>query len=194
MLPVLSIFISQEAGIVTPKEKLTEHFKDGIITKHFLILSEELMTPSERVYYAHLHETYYEELLSFYEVKPVRHLQSVIFSSSATKKKYLGIENADAAKPWLGQAYTTRSNIERSLKHELAHLFTSEFGWSIFKIAGLFNPALIEERRRQQMDLLVDIRLISLRQRYLNPNIKRMYPGSFQDLTSFRSILLWLIW
>ncbi|MBP7542523.1 MAG: hypothetical protein KA747_02840 [Ignavibacteriaceae bacterium] len=144
VLPVLSIFISQEAGIVTPKEKLTEHFKDGIITKHFLILSEELMTPSERVYYAHLHETYYEELLSFYEVKPVRHLQSVIFSSSATKKKYLGIENADAAKPWLGQAYTTRSNIEKSLKHELAHLFTSEFGWSIFKIAGSFNPALIE--------------------------------------------------
>ncbi len=144
VLPVLSIFISQESGIVTPREKLTEHFKDAIITKHFLILSEDVMTPSERIYYAHLHETYYEELKSFYKVKPVRHLQSVIFSSSATKKKYLGIENADAAKPWLGQAYTTRYNLERSLKHELAHLFTSEFGWSIFKIAGSFNPALIE--------------------------------------------------
>lgn len=144
VLPVLSIFISQESGIVTPREKLTEHFKDAIITRHFLILSEEIMTPSERVYYAHLHETYYEELKSFYNVKPVRHLQSVIFSSSATKKKYLGIENADAAKPWLGQAYTTRYNLERSLKHELAHLFTSDFGWSIFKIAGSFNPALIE--------------------------------------------------
>ncbi len=144
VLPVLSIFISQGAGIVTPREKLTEHFKDGIITRHFLILSEEEMTPSERIYFAHLHETYYEELTSYYNVKPVRHLQSVIFSSSATKKKYLGIENADAAKPWLGQAYTTRYNIERSLKHELAHLFTSNFGWSIFKIAGSFNPALIE--------------------------------------------------
>lgn len=144
LLPVISIYISQESGIVTPREKLTEHFKDAIISKHFLILSEEVLTPSERIYYAHLHETYYEELKTFYEVKPVRHLQSVIFSSSATKKKYLGIENADAAKPWLGQAYTTRYNIERSLKHELAHLFTSEFGWSIFKIAGSFNPALIE--------------------------------------------------
>ncbi|MBK7865531.1 MAG: hypothetical protein IPJ75_00180 [Ignavibacteriales bacterium] len=144
LLPVLSIFVSQESGIVTPREKLTEHFKDAIITKHFLILSEEVMSPSERIYFAHLHETYYYELQSFYKVKPVRHLQSVIFSSSATKKKYLGIENADAAKPWLGQAYTTRYNIERSLKHELAHLFTSEFGWSIFKIACLFNPALIE--------------------------------------------------
>lgn len=144
VLPVLSIFVSQEAGIVTPREKLTEHFKDGIITRHFLILSEEVLSPSERIYFAHLHETYYEELHSFYKVKPERHLQSVIFSSSATKKRYLGIENADAAKPWLGQAYTTRYNIERSLKHELAHLFTSSFGWSIFKVAGLFNPALIE--------------------------------------------------
>jgi len=144
ILPIISYYASQETGLVTLREKFTEKFKDGVITPHFLILSEEKLSPAELEWVANLHEAYYGELVEFYKTKPPEHLQSVIFKDSKSKKLYLGVENADVAKPWLRQAYTTRGNLEKSLKHELAHLFTAEFGWSVFKVAQNFNPGLIE--------------------------------------------------
>lgn len=144
LLPAISYYISREAGLITLRENFTENFKDGVVTPHFLILSEEKLTPAELEYVANLHEVYYHELVDYYKIKPPEHLQSVIFKDSKSKKMYLGVENADVAKPWLRQAYTTRANLERSLKHELAHLFTAEFGWSIFKVAHNFKPGLIE--------------------------------------------------
>ncbi len=144
LLPAISYFASREAGLITLRENFTENFKDGVVTPHFLILSEEKLTPSELEYVANLHEVYYHELVKYYKIKPPEHLQSVIFKDSKSKKMYLGVENADVAKPWLRQAYTTRANLEKSLKHELAHLFTAEFGWSIFKVAHNFKPGLIE--------------------------------------------------
>lgn len=144
LLPAISYYVSREAGLITLRENFTENFRDGVVTPHFLILSEEKLTPAELEYVANLHEVYYHELVQYYKIKPPEHLQSVVFKDSKSKKMYLGVENADVAKPWLRQAYTTRANLEKSLKHELAHLFTAEFGWSIFKVAHNFMPGLIE--------------------------------------------------
>jgi hypothetical protein len=144
VLPIVVFYVSGATGLITLKEDLTEDFKDKLLTSHFLIFSEEKMSNSEKIFMVKLHEYYYEELATFYKVKPKRHLLSVIFKDSKSKKRYLGVENADVAKPWLDQAYTTRANIEKTLKHELAHLFTADFGWGIFQLAGDFNPALIE--------------------------------------------------
>lgn len=143
-VPLLSLPVSSSAGLVTLKEDMTRDFRDSVVTAHFFILSEEKLSPSERYLVAVTHEIYYTQLSEFYGIQPKRVLESIIFKDSGSKKRWLGVENADVAKPWLGTAFTTRGNLDQSLKHELAHLFTAEFGWGPFKVAYLFDPALIE--------------------------------------------------
>ena len=143
-VPLLSLPVSTSAGLVTLKAEMTSDFRDSIVTAHFFILSEEKLSPTERYLVAVTHEIYYTQLSEFYGIKPKRVLESIIFRDSGSKKRRLGVENADVAKPWLGVAFTTRGNLEQSLKHELAHLFTAEFGWGPFKVANGFDPALIE--------------------------------------------------
>jgi len=143
-VPLLSLPVSTAAGLVTLKAEMTSDFRDSIVTAHFFILSEEKLSPTERYLVAVTHEIYYTQLSEFYGIEPKRVLESIIFKDSGSKKRRLGVENADVAKPWLGVAFTTRGNLDQSLKHELAHLFTAEFGWGPFKVANGFDPALIE--------------------------------------------------
>ena len=69
---------------------------------------------------------------------------SFIFKNNIQKGELFGSENADVAKPWLYQIYTTAGSYDNSLRHEIAHIFSSSFGAGLFKIAHNFNPALIE--------------------------------------------------
>ncbi len=143
-IPALSWSVSNSAGLTTMKEEITNDFRDSIITEHFFILSEEDMSPTEKYLVAVMHEAYYNQLVEFYGLKPKNILKSFIFKDNASKKRKLGVENADVAKPWLRVAFTTRPNLESTLKHEIAHLFTAEFGWGPFEVAAGFDPGLIE--------------------------------------------------
>ncbi len=143
-VPALSWSVSNSAGLTTMKEDIISDFRDSIVTEHFFIVSEEDLSPTERYLVAVTHEAYYNQLVEFYGIKPKRLLKSFIFKDNASKKRKLGVENADVAKPWLGVAFTTRPNLEVSLKHEIAHLFTAEFGWGPFEVAAWFDPGLIE--------------------------------------------------
>lgn len=143
-VPALSWSVSSSAGLITLKNEMTRNFRDSIITAHFFILSEEKLSPTERYLVAVSHEIYYNQLAELYGVEPKRTLESIIFKDNASKKRHLGVENADVAKPWQGVAFTTRGNLENTLKHELAHLFTAGFGWGPFKVAAWFDPGLIE--------------------------------------------------
>lgn len=144
VVPALSWSVSSSAGLITMKNEMTREFRDSIITAHFFILSEDKLSPTERYLVAVSHEIYYNQLAELYGVEPKRTLESIIFKDNASKKRHLGVENADVAKPWQGVAFTTRGNLENTLKHELAHLFTAEFGWGPFKVAAWFDPGLIE--------------------------------------------------
>jgi len=67
-----------------------------------------------------------------------------LFDSRQEQKELFGSEYADVAKPWLNSVYTSLDNWETTLKHEIAHCFSAQFGTGFFKLAGGFNPALIE--------------------------------------------------
>jgi len=60
------------------------------------------------------------------------------------KGELFGSANADVAKPWSYQIFTTANSFDVSLKHEIAHVFSAAFGSGPFKISGHYNPALVE--------------------------------------------------
>ena len=89
-------------------------------------------------------EYYYSEILKALNVKPSKQIQVYLFNNRQQKKEIFGAGNADVAKPWQCAVYISVDSWERTLKHELVHVFSAEFGAGIFKIASGFNPALIE--------------------------------------------------
>ncbi|MEJ2103061.1 MAG: hypothetical protein P8X47_00635, partial [Ignavibacteriaceae bacterium] len=89
-------------------------------------------------------ELYYSQLSNFFNVKIVNKITSYIFYDRSQKKELFGSANADVAKPWLYSVYISFDSWESTLKHEIAHCFTADFGSGIFKLAAGFNPALIE--------------------------------------------------
>ncbi|HEX9251339.1 MAG TPA: hypothetical protein VF870_03810 [Ignavibacteriaceae bacterium] len=89
-------------------------------------------------------EFYYSELSTQLGVKPANKINVYLFNNREQKKIIFGAGNADVAKPWQYSIYISAGSWQSTLKHELAHVFTAEFGSGIFKLASGFNAALIE--------------------------------------------------
>lgn len=87
---------------------------------------------------------YYRELEKVLKVKPSKQIDIYLFNNRQQKKELFGAGNADVAKPWQYSIYLSADSWERTLKHELVHIFSAEFGTGPFKLASGFNPALIE--------------------------------------------------
>ncbi|MFZ1977814.1 MAG: hypothetical protein WAV76_07635, partial [Bacteroidota bacterium] len=49
--------------------------------------------------------------------------------------KLIGASETDISKPWMHQSHINAADAEHVLKHEMAHLFTAEFGWSPLRIS-----------------------------------------------------------
>lgn len=137
------ILISPILGFSTTHSKLNSLLNNTIETEHFLIRFDKAET-NEIINFVLIHE-YYQNALTK-ELKPaeIPKITSYIFNNRNQKKKYFGSEKADVAKPWLNEIYISKESWNETLKHELAHIFSAEFGEGIFKVASSFNPALIE--------------------------------------------------
>jgi tetratricopeptide (TPR) repeat protein len=141
---IVFIYLSPRLGFSTTLSSIKEELSGTIETENFIIhypdnINENLL----KAIVLH-HEYYYESLHKFFGVKPKEKIVSVIFGSREQKGRLFGTEAADAAKPWLNQVYVNKDNYTSTLKHEIAHCFAGEFGWSIFKVAYMVNPMLTE--------------------------------------------------
>jgi hypothetical protein len=146
ILVLVSVFIfcSPYFGFSTTKKSTESLLKGKYYTKHFEIIYD---TSIDTTYLKNViinHEFYYFDLKKFFQEEPDRKITSFIFKDNKQKGAIFGSENADVAKPWLYQIYTTAGNYDNTLRHEIAHIFTASFGTTPFKIAKNFNPALIE--------------------------------------------------
>jgi len=137
-------YFSPLIGFTTTEKSLSNELKYEISTEHFMIKYSSKLSSSAVKILALRHELYFEELTNHFSYTPNKKIKSFIFSNPEQKKKIFGAGNADVAKPWLMQIYLTYDNYTGTLKHEIAHCFTAEFGSTIFKIADKFNAALIE--------------------------------------------------
>ncbi len=144
LISALFLYISPGFGLSTTQTKLKNVLGSLVRTEHFDIYFSPRISKEEIKIITLNHEYYYQQLVRFYQTIPKGKYISFIFKDDAEKKEYFGSENADVAKPWLKEIFTIADNYNSSLRHEIAHCFAGEFGWSIFRVAGNFNPALIE--------------------------------------------------
>lgn len=140
----LLAYNSPNMGYSTTIDIMTKELDGKAETEHFIIYFPSSIDKKELESIILHHEYYYYELAEYLKVKPARKITSFLFLNAGQKQRLLGPANADVAKPWLYQTYTNYDNYKSTLKHEIAHCFSAEFGVTIFKGPYAFNPSLAE--------------------------------------------------
>jgi len=144
LLAVVFILCKPALGFATTKRTLKTQLTGELNTEHFTIIYSQTLTNIQLENLALHHEYYYTSLKNDLGVEPSDRIISYIFKNNEQKRILFGAGNADVAKPWLYNIYTTYENYDNSLKHELAHVFAAEFGVTPFKVADKINPSMIE--------------------------------------------------
>ncbi len=143
---LLFIYEASWLGYATNKNYLKKNLSKISETEHFKIHFYSDISHKDKLLISSLHEYYFLQVSSYFKLskKGNSKIESFVFESSRQKQRLLGSKNADIAKPWLNQIYITKTSVYSTLKHEIAHCLAGDFGATIFKISGNFNPALIE--------------------------------------------------
>ena len=114
------------------------------ISSDQIVLHFDKLDEIESEYVKLCADYYYAEIEKVLKVKPSKKIHIYIFNNRKQKKELFGAGNADVAKPWQYSIYISADSWEHTLKHELVHIFSAEFGAGPFKLAAGLNPALIE--------------------------------------------------
>ena len=122
------------------------------------------------------------------KVKPSKKINVYLFNNRKQKKEIFGAGNADVAKPWQYAVYISADSWERTLKHELVHIFTAEFGVGIFRVSAGFNPALIEGIAEAIEGTSDDMSLMDVTSLAFNYNHKINLTSLFPDLIFLNQI------
>ena len=90
------------------------------------------------------------QLQEFFGERPPGTMRLYFFESAGMMKKYTGAGPTSVSKPWLGEAYMVyRRPPHRSLKHELAHLYSALWGSGPLRLPGKLwgmasDPVILE--------------------------------------------------
>ena len=144
LIPTLFVYFSPLLRYSTDKERIEKELTATVYSPHFIIHYSPKVNKDLISDIAIHHEYYYKVLSEFFNVKLDKRIESFLFLDDEQKKRLFGSANADVAKPWLLQIYISYQDYNTTLKHELAHCFTSAFAKGLFKVADGFNPYLIE--------------------------------------------------
>ncbi len=136
-------FISPYLGFTTTFSKLESVLPNKVQSEN-VILHYDKIDSTEAKFISLNQEYYFEDLVTTLKTKPSKKIDVYLFNNREQKKKYFGAGNADVAKPWQYSVYISEDGWENTLKHELVHVFSAEFGTGIFQLASGFNAALIE--------------------------------------------------
>jgi hypothetical protein len=137
-------WLSYLFGFTTTESRLKDELSFYAESEHFIIQADKRIEKEVLQQIVVNHEYYYSQLSNYFAEVPETKINSFIFFNNEQKKNLFGSGAADVAKPWLNSIYVSYDSWEITLKHEIAHCFTAGFGSGVFKLAGGFNPALIE--------------------------------------------------
>ncbi len=179
---IIFLFIIKPAiGFAADINSLKSELKGEIETPHFRIIYSSRIPRKKIKNIALHHEYYFQVLSSVLDDSLTEKITSFIFYDKHEKRELFGAGNADVAKPWLNQIYITREHYDTTLKHELAHVFSAKYGWSIFKVAKWFNPAMIEgfamALQNNFGDSDIDYVAADAKKNGMNLNIKNLFSG-----------------
>ncbi len=113
-------------------------------------------------------------------------INSYIYSGSKQKARLFGSAAADVSKPWQHTVFIERNTASSTIKHELAHAVSAEFGVGPAKLAADFNPALIEGFAAAVEDNILNLPIKSaaalVYRHGVNINLEKLFSGvSFFD-------------
>jgi hypothetical protein len=130
--------------LATDVDRLERELKGKAVSENFLIRYPEELS-QENINNLVLHHEYFLHVIPQVGLTSLPDkIESFIFKDREQKRKLFGAGNADVAKPWRYQIYTQADSYNRSLKHEIAHVISSDYGVTFLKLADYFNPAVIE--------------------------------------------------
>src|SRR5574338_377265 len=136
-------FVSSHFGFTTTfsslEKILSKKISSGLMTLHY-----DNVDSTTAQFIALNQEFYFSELSSQLNVKPSKLISVYLFNNLEQKTELFVAGTADVAKPWQYSIYISADSWQQTLKHEVAHVFTAEFGSGIFKLASGFNVAVIE--------------------------------------------------
>ena len=142
---IIFFFFKPSFGFSTNSTVLKDRLGKVIETAHFRIIVPmgiDLLTTS---YITREHEYFYWKYeKKFKENDNYPKIKSYVFRNNYEKRELFGAGNADVAKPWLRQIFTSLNGIDQTLEHELIHILAANYGSTILKISHGFNPYLLE--------------------------------------------------
>jgi hypothetical protein len=145
MVSLLVWYVSPFSPFITTQREVERQLRGRIETQHFLIYFDASVLTGENAKHVGLmHEIYYDQLRQFYQTEPKEKIHSYMFYGPEKKYELLGTASADFSKPWKNEIYVNIESLDYTLKHELSHVFTAAFGYSPYKLAYHFNPAILE--------------------------------------------------
>lgn len=137
-------FIKPHIGLSTNKFVLIENLSNKNETKHFIVHFDSSIENDNVKRLSLLHEYYFYRISKILNFKPNKKIESFIYKDDIQKGKLFGSRAADVTKPWLYQIHLDVNSTERNLLHEIIHVFSAELGNGPLKLAGDYNPAIIE--------------------------------------------------
>lgn len=141
---MIFILLKPLLGFSTNEERIVEKQGSVIHTDHFNIVLPKEVDTSFVDFAVREHEYFFSKYYSIFQLNTECKITSFVFRNTQEKRELFGAGNADVAKPWLNQIYTDINSIDKTLEHELLHIFSAEFGVTPFKISHNFNPYLLE--------------------------------------------------
>jgi tetratricopeptide (TPR) repeat protein len=186
LIVIIFQFISPYLGFTTTFSKL-ESILPKKVQSEYITLHYDKIDSSEAKFIALNQEFYFEELTASLKTKPSKNIDVYLFNNRLQKKELFGAGNADVAKPWQYAIYISADSWEHTLKHELVHVFSAEFGTGPFKLASRFNPALIEGMAEAIEGTTDFISLMDFTALAYNHNYKIELNSLFSGLNFFKS-------
>lgn len=186
LIVIIFQFISPYLGFTTTFSKLESILPKKVQSEYFTLHYDKIDS-SEAKFIALNQEFYIEELTASLKTKPIKNIDVYLFNDRLQKKELFGAGNADVAKPWQYAIYISADSWEHTLKHELVHVFSAEFGTGPFKLAAGFNPALIEGMAEAIEGTTDDISLMDFTALAYNHNHKIELNSLFSGLNFFKS-------
>lgn len=138
------LFFKSSLGFATTESRLRSELTGNVETRHFTIWFDSHIDREKIENLALYHEYYYREAARYLNTEPKEKIRSYIFLDASQKGRLLGSAAADFAMIWKKLICIDFGNYDATLKHEIAHCISGDFGSTPFRISGGLNMAMVE--------------------------------------------------
>jgi len=146
-LAILSVgfVFSNELGFSTSSRFLESELGARYTSDHFIIVySRKSFSSHEILQVAEEHEFRLHQVCKALDEQWEMPIHSYLYPDRESKKRLLGSETSQVARPWMREIHLSADGWRESLKHELVHVVASKFGPYIVRTPVISTLGLTE--------------------------------------------------